>query len=182
MIWHTMMRLEPHFLCLHFLVYIWSILHWICLSWMLAFWLWYWWCCSYWKWFTAAYPSFCCPPKIILVGHSFYWQTKQNVKIFKVVFKIHLRPFWVILVKKNFGWKWGGVPILSHFPAIFGFWKFLQVFDISRGQKTLFFKSAPIMVLFQKKIHYFFRYNSGGGESDRIVTFVTIFFFKWRLS
>ena len=57
----------------------------------------------------------------------------QNVTIFKVVLK-------------NFGWKWGGVPILSQFPAIFGFWKFLQVSDTSRGQKTLFSRSAPIMV------------------------------------
>ena len=42
------------------------------------------------------------------------------------------------MVKKNLGEKKGGVPILSHFSAIFGFRKFLQVFDISRGKKTLF--------------------------------------------
>ena len=29
----------------------------------------------------------------------------------------------------------GGYPILSHFSPIFGFRKFLQVFDISRGEK-----------------------------------------------
>ena len=56
---------------------------------------------------------------------------QQNVTFFKVVFKIHFRPFWVILVKKFSGEKMGGGPILSHFLPIFGFWKFLQVFDIS---------------------------------------------------
>ena len=32
----------------------------------------------------------------------------QNVTFFKVVFKIYFKPFWVILVKKNWVKKWGG--------------------------------------------------------------------------
>ena len=65
----------------------------------------------------------------------------EKMILFLVVFKIYFRPFWVILVKKN--WVKLGVPILFFgivkcFPAIFGFWKFSRVFDISRGQKNLF--------------------------------------------
>ena len=40
---------------------------------------------------------------------------RQNVTFYKVVFKIHFKPFWVILEKKILGEKWGGTPILSHF-------------------------------------------------------------------
>ena len=47
------------------------------------------------------------------------------------------------MVKKILGEKSGGGPILSHFSANFGFRKFLQVFDISRGEKTLFFPKVP---------------------------------------
>ena len=39
----------------------------------------------------------------------------------------HSESFW----KKKFQVKKGGGPILSHFSPIFGFQKFLQVFDIS---------------------------------------------------
>ena len=39
------------------------------------------------------------------------------------------------MVKTILGEKKRGVPILSHFSAIFGFRKFIQVFDISRGKK-----------------------------------------------
>ena len=46
---------------------------------------------------------------------------KKNFTVFKVMFKIHFRS------------------ILSHFSPIFGFRKFLQVFDISRGQFHVFF-------------------------------------------
>ena len=35
---------------------------------------------------------------------------RQNVTFLQVVFKIHFKPFWVILEKKNFGWKMGGYP------------------------------------------------------------------------
>ena len=52
----------------------------------------------------------------------------------------------------------GGGPILSHFSPIFGFRKFLQVFDISRGEKTLFFKKCPNSGLVSEK-KYFFRYS-----------------------
>ena len=60
------------------------------------------------------------------------------------------------MVKKNLGEKKGGVPILSHFSAIFGFRKFLQVFDISRGKKTLFFKKCPNNGLVSEKKYIVF--------------------------
>ena len=37
----------------------------------------------------------------------------------------------------------GGVPILSQFPAIFGFLKFLQVFDICHKKVVLLFEGFP---------------------------------------
>ena len=50
------------------------------------------------------------------------------------------------------------------------------MFDISRGQKTLFFKKFPNNGLVSEKKYIIFSVTLGGG-SDRIVTFVTIFFF-----
>ena len=63
----------------------------------------------------------------------------------------------------------GGGPILSHFSPIFGFRKFLQVFDISRGENKLFFKKFPNngLVSETKYIKYFL--HQGGG--------CTLFFF-----
>ena len=60
-------------------------------------------------------------------------------------------------------WKSGGGPILSHFPAIFGFWKFLQVFDISRGKKTFFFKKCPNNGLVSEKKYIIFSVTLGRG-------------------
>ena len=68
------------------------------------------------------------------------------------------------MVKKNLGEKKGGVPILSHFSAIFGFRKFLQVFDISRGKKTLFFKKCPNNGLVSEKKYIVFFFMVGGGQ------------------
>ena len=100
---------------------------------------------------------------------------RQNFILFKVVFKIHFRPFWVILVK-NFRWKKGG-PILSHFWPIFGFWKFLQLFDISGGQKTLFFKKCPNNGLVsEKKYIETFSILGGGGVRPKCGKFHTFFF------
>ena len=50
--------------------------------------------------------------------------------------------------------------MLRHFLPIFGFCQFLQVFDISRGQKKHFFpKSDPNgLVSEEEKIHCIFRY------------------------
>ena len=48
----------------------------------------------------------------------------QNVTISKVVFKIHFRPFWVILVKQIFGWKWGGTQYLANFRQFLDFENF----------------------------------------------------------
>ena len=107
---------------------------------------------------------------------------RQNSILFKVVFKIHFRPFWVILVKKILGEKKGGGPILSHFWPIFGFWKFLQVFDISGGQKTLFFKKCPNNGLVsEKKYIEKFSIVGGGGQTQewKIPSFFFLFF--WRL-
>ena len=82
-----------------------------------------------------------------LVQYRQIWPAKgsrrQNVTIFKVVFKIHFRPFWVILVKKKI------------------------------------IKNNGLVL--EKKYIIFFRYNGGGG-SDRIVTFVTIFFCLMKVS
>ena len=101
---------------------------------------------------------------------------KKNVTLFKVVFKFHFRPFSVILVKKLFG---GGVQILSHFLAIFGFWKFLQVFDISRGQKTLFFKKCPNngLVSEKKYIEKFSILGGWGGSDPSMENSILFFFF-----
>ena len=70
----------------------------------------------------------------------------KNVKIFKVVFKIHFRPFWVILVKKNFGWKWGGSQYLANFRQFLDFENFYKCLTFLGGKKHFFSKSAPIMV------------------------------------
>ena len=52
----------------------------------------------------------------------------QNVTLTKVVFKIHFKPFRVILETKILGEKWGATPILSHFSLILAILKILQVF------------------------------------------------------
>ena len=39
----------------------------------------------------------------------------QNITFYKVVFKIHFKPFWVILQKKILGEKWGVPPYLAIF-------------------------------------------------------------------
>ena len=55
----------------------------------------------------------------------------KKITFFKVVFKIHFRPFWV------------------NFPAIFGFWKFFAF------QKHFYSESGPIMLWFRKKNYFF---------------------------
>ena len=80
------------------------------------------------------------------------------------------------MVKKNLCEKRGGVPILSHFSAIFGFRKFLQVFDISRGRKTLFFKKCPKNGLVSEKKNCFF-FTVGGGVRSKREKFHGFFFF-----
>ena len=112
-------------------------------------------------------------PKLVRL---YFWPTqRQNVTLLKVVFKINFRPFWVILVKKFSGEKKGGVSYLAIFWSILGFWKFLQVFDISRGQKTLFFKKCPNSGLVSEKKYIVLFVTIGGVRPN--VTFVTIFFF-----
>ena len=81
------------------------------------------------------------------------------------------------MVKKVLGEKKGGVPILSNFLTIFCFRKFLQVFDISRGKKTLFFKKCPNNGLVSEKNTLFFFHGRGGGGSDQSVKNFTDFFF-----
>ena len=71
---------------------------------------------------------------------------RQNVTIFKVVFKIHFRPFWVILVKKISGEKKGGVPYLAIFWQFLDFENFYKCLTFQGGKKHFFSKSAPIMV------------------------------------
>ena len=104
-------------------------------------------------------------------------QAYQNVTFLKVVFKIHFWPFWVILVKKILGEKSGAGPILSHFWPIFGFWKFLQVFDISGGQKTLFFKKCPNNGLVSEKKYIEKFFIVGGGVRPKYEKFHTFIFF-----
>ena len=75
------------------------------------------------------------------------------------------------------GEKKGGVPKLSHFSAIFGFRKFLQVFDISRGKKTLFFKKCPNNGLVLEKKYIVFFFTVGGVRSKREKFHVFFVFF-----
>ena len=57
--------------------------------------------------------------------------------------------------------KKGGFQILGHFwSAIFGFILFLQVFDISRVKKTLFFNNNGLVP--EKKFIVFFMVRGGG--------------------
>ena len=84
---------------------------------------------------------------------------RQSVKFFKVVFKIHFRPFWLILVEKNFSWKNGG----SHASPFFAnFWIlkiFTSVWHFKRAKKHFFPKSDPNgLVSEEEKIHCIFRY------------------------
>ena len=75
------------------------------------------------------------------------------------------------------GEKKGGVPILSNFLAIFEFRKFLQVFDISRGKKTLFFKKCSNNGLVsEKKLHFFIFFIEGfpKGEGYLVNFLVTL--------
>ena len=68
---------------------------------------------------------------------------RPNVTFFKVVFKIHFRPFWVILVKKNSGEKKGGGLILSHFLVDFGILKIFTSVRHFKGAKNTFFQKVP---------------------------------------
>ena len=68
----------------------------------------------------------------------------QNVTFYKVVFKIHFKPFWVILEKKIWV-KNGGVP--QYFSLILALPKiFTSVLNFLGGKKFFFYKSAPMMV------------------------------------
>ena len=49
---------------------------------------------------------------------------QKNVTLSKVVFKIHFKPFSVILAKKIVGGKWGGTPKLGNFSLILAILKF----------------------------------------------------------
>ena len=70
---------------------------------------------------------------------------------------------------KKFQVKKGGGLIHSHFSPIFGFWKFLQVFDIFKGAKNTFFQIVlQQWSSFRKKIHCIFRYNRGGGSDPNV--------------
>ena len=99
------------------------------------------------------------------------------------MFKIHFKPFWVILDILFFGWKWGGTPILSHFPALFlrfcQFWKFLQVFWTFKGWKFFFPKVPQLWSTFRKKCkkvsHNFC--PKKGGRVKQNLTFVNFCIF-----
>ena len=78
--------------------------------------------------------------------------------------------------------KVGGGPILSHFSAILGLRKLLQVFDISRGKKTIFFKNCPNNGLLSKKKYIVFFFTVGGGGLDQTVKNFTLFFFFFKAS
>ena len=99
------------------------------------------------------------------------------------MFKIHFKPFWVILDILFFGWKWGGTPILSHFPALFlrfcQFWKFLQVFWTFKGWKKFFFQKCPNYgLLSEKNIKKFpLTFAEIGGGVKRKLTDVNFYFF-----
>ncbi len=68
----------------------------------------------------------------------------QNFKFYKVVFKNHFKPFWVILQKKILGEKWGGTTIFSHFSPILAIRKiFTSVLTFLGGKNFFFLQKCP---------------------------------------
>ena len=110
---------------------------------------------------------------------------KKNVTLTKVVFKIHFKPFWVILEKKILGEKWGGTPILSHFSPISAILKIFTSVLTFLGGKNFFFAKVPQWwSSFLKKIHCIFRYirgGEGGGQTGCNKCYIFFFDFFWRL-
>ena len=74
----------------------------------------------------------------------------QNVTFYKVVFKIHFKPFWVILQKKILGEKWGGTPIFSHFSPILAIRKIFTSVLTFLGGKSFFF--AKVVLFFYEGV------------------------------
>ena len=60
---------------------------------------------------------------------------------------------------------------------MFGFRKFLQVFDILRGKKKLFFKKCPNNGLVSEKKYIGFFCMEGGGADQSVKNFPDFFFF-----
>ena len=89
------------------------------------------------------------------------------------MFKIHFTPFWVILGTLLGGMKMGGL-ILSHVSTIFGLRKFLQVFDIVRGENNFFPKVPQICQLVQNSI-FLTRDIMENVEKSREEKFIKVF-------
>ena len=110
----------------------------------------------------------------------------QNVTLTKVVFKIHFKPFWVILEKKILGEKWGGTPILSHFSPISAILKIFTSVLTFLGGKNFFFAKVPQWwSSFLKKIHCIFRYirgGRGGGQTGCNKCYIFFFWFFLKAS
>ena len=105
-----------------------------------------------------------------LTGVSSFSSNHRSLKycvLFKVVFKIHFRPFQVILVKQISGKKMGG-----YFSLILGFWKCLTL----EGGKTtfdFFSRKCPNSGIVSEIKYIEFSVTIGGVGSDPNVTFVT---------
>ena len=98
--------------------------------------------------------------------------TRTFAVLVKVVFKIHFKPFWVILDILFFWVK------MALFLRFCPFWKFLQVFWTFKGWKNIFSQKCPNYgLLSEKNIKKFpLTFAEIGGGVKRKLTDVNFFF------
>ena len=113
-------------------------------------------------------------PSFSISTSGLSWFSHPYLTITQIVGNLMLQSWGGVSRRQNV--TWGG-PILSHFLPIFGFWKFLQVFDISGGQKTLFFKKCPNNGLVSEKKYIEKFFIVGGGVRPKYEKFHTFIFF-----